>query len=204
MTKETRYPQFDVMAEKHEWDDHTQQIVGARLHTSGNYRFLSTVEAELLRAWCCLLVDDERPEIIQYVLDHIDQELSSGLESQRKPGDPSGDVLIRQGLEALDAACQSIHTERFFHLDKEQKLAMMDEVSHGRAVPFEIWRHVSQQSFFKKILKMTIDGYYSHPAIWSEIGYAGPAYPRGYVRMKPGQLDPWEPKEDQHGQKHAT
>ncbi|KQX56587.1 hypothetical protein ASD40_04085 [Paenibacillus sp. Root444D2] len=28
--------------------------------------------------------------------------------------------------------------------------------------------------------------------VWSEIGYAGPAYPRGYVRTQLGQLDPWE------------
>lgn len=35
---------------------------------------------------------------------------------------------------------------------------------------------------------------YPHPRVWSEIGYAGPAYPRGYVRTQLGQLDPWEAK----------
>ncbi|WP_369127188.1 hypothetical protein [Paenibacillus antri] len=39
---------------------------------------------------------------------------------------------------------------------------------------------------------MTLEAYYSHPAVWSEIGYGGPAYPRGYVRTQLGQLDPWE------------
>ncbi len=39
---------------------------------------------------------------------------------------------------------------------------------------------------------MTAEAYYSHLVAWSEIGYGGPAYPRGYVRTQMGQLDPWE------------
>jgi hypothetical protein len=37
--------------------------------------------------------------------------------------------------------------------------------------------------------------YYSHPTAWSEIGFGGPASPRGYVRMGFNRRDPWEAAE---------
>ncbi|UUZ82723.1 hypothetical protein LJK88_01315 [Paenibacillus sp. P26] len=98
MKKAIRYLTYDVMDEQHAWDEHTRSIVRDRLQTTGDYQFLTTMEAEILRAWCCLLVDDHRPEMIQYVLDHIDQSLTKGLESERKPGVPSAPVLVRAAL----------------------------------------------------------------------------------------------------------
>jgi hypothetical protein len=37
--------------------------------------------------------------------------------------------------------------------------------------------------------------YYAHPAAWSEIGFGGPASPRGYVRLGFDERDPWEAEE---------
>jgi hypothetical protein len=34
--------------------------------------------------------------------------------------------------------------------------------------------------------------YYAHPQAWDEIGFGGPASPRGYVRMGFNRYDPWE------------
>ena len=31
-----------------------------------------------------------------------------------------------------------------------------------------------------------------HPWAWNEIGFGGPAYPRGYARLGPGQRESWE------------
>ena len=52
------------------------------------------------------------------------------------------------------------------------------------------------KDFMQKILSEAMSAYYSHPTIWSDIGYAGPAYPRGYVRSEIGLTDPWEAKRD--------
>lgn len=190
----SRYPSYDVMDEQSAWDEHTRSILSSRLHTSGDYRFLSTVEAETLRACCCLLLDEHRPEIIQFVLDHIDQKLAGGRESQRKPGIPPLPVLIRKGLEALDTACQALYTNRYFHLDEDRKKVILADISTGDSVPYEPWEGVPQSVFFRKLLTLALEGCYSHPKVWSEIGYGGPAYPRGYVRME--QLDPWEAREE--------
>jgi len=39
-----------------------------------------------------------------------------------------------------------------------------------------------------------------HPASWNEIGFGGPASPRGYVRMNFDRRDPWEAAEASPGQ----
>ena len=34
--------------------------------------------------------------------------------------------------------------------------------------------------------------YYAHPYAWDEIGFGGPAYPRGYFALNHGAPEPWE------------
>jgi hypothetical protein len=193
MTKTTHYPSYDVLAHAEHWDDHTRHIVTARIIRDKPFGYLTAVETEMLRMWSSRLVDDTRGEIIQYVLCHIDQTLSDNRgEGQRKPGVPAARDLIRNGLRALDAACQRLYIKRFFELDVSVQTRLMKDISNEEAEPAPIWKAIPQKEFFKKLLNLTIEAYYSHPTVWSEIGYAGPAYPRGYIRARPGQWDSWE------------
>ena len=58
------------------------------------------------------------------------------------------------------------------------------------------WRGLPVKRFFKSLLlKEVATVYYAHPAAWSEIGFGGPASPRGYVRLGFDERDPWEAKE---------
>ena len=42
-------------------------------------------------------------------------------------------------------------------------------------------------------MRMMLEAFYSHPWAWNEIGFGGPAYPRGYMRLGPtGILEPHE------------
>ena len=89
MKDHNHYSAYDVMKESKEWDAHTRSIVNARLVREHAYGYLTSVEAETLRAWCSLLMDDPRGEIIQYVINHIDQVLTENTgEGQRKVGTP--------------------------------------------------------------------------------------------------------------------
>jgi len=54
--------------------------------------------------------------------------------------------------------------------------------------------------FGKRLLPDIINAYYGHPTAWSEIGFGGPASPRGYVRMDFDRRDPWEATEAKPGQ----
>jgi hypothetical protein len=41
--------------------------------------------------------------------------------------------------------------------------------------------------------------FYSHPWAWDEIGFAGPAYPRGYKNLGIDRRDPFEVKDARPG-----
>ncbi|WP_019120504.1 gluconate 2-dehydrogenase subunit 3 family protein [Brevibacillus massiliensis] len=195
MVRQSHYPSFDVLRETDAWDDHTQSIVTSRVRPKTNFQFLTKQETELLRAICSLLVDDQRLNVLSYVLEHIDQTLTQAIgEGQRKAGVPNEQILIREGLQAIDAAARQLHATPFTHLKEEQQTELLQALSqgHGNTEASPTWDPAWQQPLFDKLLTLTIESYCSHPAVWSEIGYAGPAYPRGYVRTQLGQLDPWE------------
>jgi hypothetical protein len=60
----------------------------------------------------------------------------------------------------------------------------------------EAWQGRSCADLFKhRVARDIVYAYYAHPTAWSEIGWGGPASPRGYVRMDFDERDPWEAAE---------
>ncbi len=57
----------------------------------------------------------------------------------------------------------------------------------------------SKLFFHQRILADVVKAYYAHPTAWNEIGWGGPASPRGYVRMDFDRRDPWEAAEAKPG-----
>ena len=214
MAQQSRYPAYNVMDEVSAWDDHTQSIVSARLVREHGWRYLNDVEAEILRAACSVIVDDLRSDIVDFVVGHIDDKLHADKgEGQRKAGVPPIRELLSGGLKALDDVARTRYKLPFISLDDASQLQLLEELSASRLTPADAWdgsrlvdtgvgggdnsqvrASVPQHDFFQKLLTLTVEAYYSHPKVWSELGYGGPAYPRGYVRTQLGQLDPWEAK----------
>lgn len=193
MGKHSHYPSFDVMSAKEEWDEHTRTIVSGRLKSQEGLQFLTLVEAELLKQISSLLVNDSDPEVLQFVVGYMDQILYQSFgEGQRKAGIPEASVLIRAGLRAIEQGVVFRYGTSFLKLDAQAKKQYLQQISRSMAEPKDIWKSVPQEALFQKLLQLTVESYCSHPKVWSVIGYAGPAYPRGYVRTQLGQLDPWE------------
>jgi hypothetical protein len=64
------------------------------------------------------------------------------------------------------------------------------------SVESRYWADLPAGGFFlHHLLKQVVGIYYSHPAAWSEIGFGGPASPRGYARLGLDERDPWEGEE---------
>jgi hypothetical protein len=193
MHKASHYPSFDVMNEQDEWDDHTQSIVTSRLNSEISSRFLTAAETEILRQICSLLVNDQTPDVLDFILGHIDQTLhQSPGESQRKVGVPHAPELVRSGLGAIEQGARLKYASSYTDLDIHKQIQYLQWISESVAEPKDVWSHIPQEELFKKLMNLTVESYCSYPKVWSEIGYAGPAYPRGYVRTQLGQLDPWE------------
>jgi hypothetical protein len=62
------------------------------------------------------------------------------------------------------------------------------------------WGGMACDLFFRqRVIPDIVGAYYGHPAAWNEIGFGGPAAPRGYVRTDFDRRDPWEASEARPG-----
>ncbi|MFD2169709.1 gluconate 2-dehydrogenase subunit 3 family protein [Tumebacillus lipolyticus] len=198
MDNRTNYPNYDVMDEQAHWDAHTRQIVQKRLATPGSFAKLTSEEVDAIRAMAALLVDDGRSFLLDYIVDHFNAKLiSDSGEGQRQAGVPELHALLKQGLAALEALAQKRNASSYPALRPQLQLELLMELEDGTVkLIAPNGDQIPARAFFQKMLTETVSAYYSHPTVWSEIGYGGPAYPRGYVRSELGLTDPWEARKD--------
>jgi hypothetical protein len=116
---------------------------------------------------------------------------------------PSGslreDEAWRLGLKAIDAEALRAWNGRFHELTASQQDALLACMQNGELLN-PIWHPLNSREFFKlRFAKDLVFAYYAHPIAWSEIGWGGPASPRGYVRMDYDERDPWEAAEAHEG-----
>jgi hypothetical protein len=57
------------------------------------------------------------------------------------------------------------------------------------------WAGIDASKAWGVVMRHALAAFYSHPWAWNEIGFGGPAYPRGYMRMKVGDHVGREPDE---------
>lgn len=193
----TRYPSYDLLNEKEHWDEHTREIVLKRLGPFDKNKFLDEHETEMILSIARHIVYEERKEILDYVVHHLDSTLSSAMgEDQRKVGTPPREKLIRNGLKAIDKMAKKQFGSSFLEINIKDQFNLLEDLDKGKAMQLSEWQKAPQKELFKKLATEIVSAYYSHPVVWSEIGYGGPAYPRGYVRVEKGLTDPWEAKRD--------
>lgn len=186
MTKESLYPGYDVWDQHEAWDEHTRQIVRMRKTPQVLYKFFTYEEGMIMQTLIRVLTDDHRLEVITYVLEHLDQSLSSPIgESQRKVNVLPKKMLIKDGVGRIEFISHRKFGSGFETLQPGQQAEVLNVTKQD------------YPDFFKGLLYDVVEAYYSHPIVWSDIGYGGPAYPRGYVRVEKGLVDPWEA--NQHG-----
>jgi hypothetical protein len=193
-----RYPGYHVLSkwDSPSWDDTTREVLSARLCDVPPRRFLSQAEWDLLEAVNArLLPQPERDQPIP-ITPWIDAMLfdESG-EGFRQPDMPPLRESWRAGLAGIDAEARARHGRPFVELDQQAQDDTLRGIAGGAADP-QPWNGVRPQHFFVQVLLKAAAGiYYAHPEAWNEIGFGGPASPRGYVRLGFDQRDAWEAKE---------
>lgn len=178
-----RYPEFDVLATQDSWDDATRKVVLARLEPPGPLRFFTGAEEPTLRAFCdIVLAQDEEPRVP--VAAFVDAKLADGrLDGYQYADMPDDRDTWRQVLRGLDeAAGQRCGKASFAAAAISTQLALVDQFSRGR-LQGGTWSELNVRRAWSVCMRMTLTAFYSHPWAWNEIGFGGPAYPRGYMRL---------------------
>jgi hypothetical protein len=198
----TPYPDFDITNKDKwnlDWDEKTRRLVVDRVENIPPYRFFSTEEARLLEALCdCALPQADRPEtqrvpIAPWIDERLYNDEGSGYRYAQMPGDQQA---YRMGLQAFNETAQHLFGTAFINLQRAQRKEVLQQVADG-SPPGETWERLSAILFFQLFMSEVITNYYAHPQAWAEIGFNGPASPRGHIRLRLNFRDPWEARERQ-------
>ena len=193
-----RYPGYDVLAKWSgpSWNAKTRQVIARRLAIAPEPRFFTADEFETVTAIAARIVPQPPTRAPIPVAALVDQKLLDGImDGYRTAGMPRDGEAWRVGLRALDAEARVAYRDRFAALAEGLQDALLQRAEAGELHASE-WGAICPKDFFKKRLARDIVlAYYAHPAAWSEIGWGGPASPRGYVRLDFNERDPWEAAE---------
>jgi hypothetical protein len=191
----TLYPGYNVLDkwETPSWNEATRAVVRKRLDEIPPRRFFNEPQWQTLLAVCDRVIPQpERAEPVP-IAPWIDARLFEGQGTgTRYASLPPEQEAWRRGMDAIEAEAQQRYRRSFHHLDPvEQDLLLRALEKNETEAP--VWQGLPSQSFFRLIvLRAIVEIYYAHPAAWSEIGFGGPASPRGYVRLGANRRDEWE------------
>ncbi len=188
-----RYPDYDVFDAAQTWDHATKAVVLARLDPPGPLRFFTAEEEPTLRAFCdTVMAQDDEPRIP--VAESVDAKLADGkldgFQYADMPDDRDTWHLVLRGLD--EAARHRYGKANFASAEAETREAIVEELSKGRLAG-GAWDEVNVTRAWSVCMRGILAGFYSHPWAWNEIGFGGPAYPRGYMRLGPvSTTEPFE------------
>lgn len=177
-----RYPDHDVLAQADTWDEATRRAVLQRLESPGRMRFFSVREEPTLRAFCDrVTAQDAEPRIP--VAEMIDRRLHAGeldgFQHADLPPDPETWQRVLAGLD--EEARRRGVAEGFARCPAPLQRALIDALEHGTlTAPALEGMNVARA--WSVCMRMVLAAFYSHPWAWNEIGFGGPAYPRGFMR----------------------
>jgi hypothetical protein len=192
-----RYPDYDVLAEADAWDGPTRAVVVARVDEPPPIEFFRDEEATCLGAFAdVVLAQDREPRIP--VVAFVDAKLAAGRrDGYTYAGLPDDGELLRQLAAALDDVARRRGAPSYAAAPAELQDDIVGRFSEQR-LDGDFFARYDQRRVWGVALRYLLEAFYAHPWAWNEIGFGGPAYPRGYLRLGIGQSEPWEGREARH------
>lgn len=202
MTDPPSYPGYDVLAKRDtlSWNQRTRDAIDARLSVPATPRFLTTAEWATADALCRRIVPQTGEPDAAPLAALLDTKLFDDHgDGFRTVAMPYMREAWRQGLAALDAEARARHDHDFADLCDAQQDALLSAMQHGETMRGD-WPFDARTFFERRVLADVPALYYALPKAWNEIGFGGPASPRGYVRLDGDRPDPWEAHEAAPGE----
>jgi hypothetical protein len=187
-----RFPGFDVLAQEPHWDRVTAETVAARTGPFGDLKFFTSAEQATAGALLNLLTGQDEPagELAVPVLEMIDARLAAGeTDGWRYEDMPEDGQAWRDTLAYLDADAAGRGAASFAEAapaDQHDLVQAVQDLKSGD------WHGLPAAHVWSLWTRYACTAFYAHPAAWDEIGFPGPAYPRGYKNAGVGKLEPFE------------
>ena len=187
-----RYPDFNVLDEVDHWDARTREVVLDRVENEPPIRFFTDSEVSTLGAFCDVVMAQDREPRIP-VLAMVDAKLYAGkLDGFRFADLPDDRETWRAVAKGLDASARQHGAQTFASASEEVQHQLIEAFSKGE-LHGEVWDELPADRAFSVVMRAVLSVFYSHPWAWNEIGFGGPAYPRGFMRLgSVGVREPFE------------
>jgi Gluconate 2-dehydrogenase subunit 3 len=193
-TSEGRFPGFDVLDLAPSWDPATASAVLSRVGTLPATRFFTPAEEAAGRALCDrLLAQGGDPRVP--VLNFIDMRLAEGqTDGWRYDDMPEDGQAWRETLAHLDEDATQKFGQTFAECAASDQDALIQAVQDAGSGP---WHDLNAAHVWSLWTRYACTAFYAHPDAWSEIGFPGPAYPRGYKNSGVDAREPFEVRDAQ-------
>ncbi len=201
-TRGGRFPDYDVLSKRQgvSWNDKTREVIAQRLSIGPQPKFFTADEFLTVLASADRIVPQPRTGSRIPVAALVDHKLHLAQSDGYRPaGTPRDGEAWRLGIRALDVEADAAFGARFHKLAEAEQNLLLERMQKGE-LRHSAWTPLTSDTFFKmRLARDIVLAYYAHPTAWSEIGWGGPASPRGYVRMDYNERDPWEAAEVRGG-----
>ncbi|SFC64629.1 Gluconate 2-dehydrogenase subunit 3 [Nocardioides terrae] len=200
-----RFPGFDALAQAGHWDPVTAGTVMARLGMPPDIRFFTPEEEAVGTALCDRLLGEPGEDHAKRVgrgtrvavLNMIDARLAEKqTDGWRYDDMPHDGEAWRDTLAALDQDAR----DRFGHgfaacsvAEQETLIQQVQDLGSDR------WHGLCARHVWSLWTRYVCTAFYSHPSAWDEMGFPGPAYPRGYKNTGVDAREPFEVRDARPG-----
>ena len=184
-----RFPGFDVMSQLPHWDPATASVVQSRLGPPPPLRFFSPAEEATATALLKLILgQDDEPRVPVAAM--IDERLAGAqTDGWRYASMPEDGQAWRDTLAYLDADAQVKYAAGFAECPPADQTALIQAVQDLGSGD---WHGLPASRVWSLWTRYACTAFYAHPWSWNEIGFPGPAYPRGYKNRGMGRREPFE------------
>ena len=169
-------------------------MVLARLSLPAPLRFFTLAEEAVARPLLDQLLDQhENPRVP--VLEMIDLRLTDQQTDGWHYADlPEDGTAWRDSLAAVDDDAWTRFDASFADCSRDQRAMLVQVVQDTGEQP---WHGMRADRVWSLWTRYACTAFYAHPWAWNEIGFSGPAYPRGYKNRGVDKREPYEVT-DQH------
>jgi hypothetical protein len=185
----TRFPSFDPVDQSSHWDPVTAGVVLARLASPAEFRFFTPGEQAIATALCDRLLDqsgDARVPVAQFIDTRLAEQETDGWRYDDMPEDGQA---WRACLGFLDEDARTKFGCPFADCgepDQRELIQAVQDIGSGD------WHDLNAAHVWSLWTRYACTAFYAHPTAWAEIGFPGPAYPRGYKNAGVDGREPFE------------
>jgi hypothetical protein len=185
----TRFPGFDVTGQAQHWDAVTARVVLSRIGMPPGINFFTPAQEAIATALCDQLLGQADEPLVPLAA-MIDARLAGQQTDGWHYADlPEDGQAWRDTLGYLDDDARDKSGRGFAECQAaEQEIIIQAVQDLG---PGD-WHGVPASRVWSLWTRYACTAFYSHPAAWDEIGFPGPAYPRGYKNAGVGKREPFE------------